>query len=427
MKHVFRDVLPNGIKCYSFPKYNVNVSGIGFRVGSINDPPGKRGISHSGMAHLVEHLLCRESLKYPAREAYLQFRKIMGGVGGSDINIRTDKVSTFYGHGDIRRRRYMFTAFDLLASMLQDKIINQNAFDVEASAVLQEYFQSGIDDPGELVDDLLLQVIYETNPIRKRIDCEPEALFDIKLYDVRQFIRRYYVPKNMFVIMLGPKRDVVKNLAQKYFGEWSAKSCPILDYNHSDDYPKLESIKSLELQKPGIHQYHVQIGFPTENYGTKDAEGLDIIAEILNDRLFVRLREENRIIGKGVYHAACYTNRTYVNGLLNIWYATSSEDFHFEAEMRILQEIKNICENLVSSDEFEAVCTRKLDEYWETITGKAGDLSEMIIDSVCNGDDTLKGLHSFPQRHHKLTRRKIREIANKYLTSPYGKVVLIPN
>lgn len=417
---VLRDVLPNGIRCYSFPHDNFNVSGIGFKVGSINDPCNQRG-----MAHLTEHVLFRESDKYPSRATDIILRQFMGGPD-DDINVRTDYVSTFYGHDDLRMRRYMFKSFDVLASIVQDRILNIEGLDIEKSAVLQEYYLRGIDEPITYSDDLLLQTIYDVNPIRNRIDCEPDELRAIQLSDVRHFVRRYYVPKNMFVIMFGPKREVVNGLVRKYFGDLSHTSKPILDYDHRDDFPKLTSVKSLEMPSPGLHQSHVQIGFPTEVYGSGDSETLDMLADLLEMHLFWRLREENRNLGSGVYRVVCEAMRTYVHGLFSIWFATSSTDFAAEAEARIIKEVKWFCENLVPADEFDAIRTRQISGYRSAFTDYPGILCEMVIESVCNGDEKLEKLHNYPQRLHSVTRRKIREVANKYLSLPYGRVVLQP-
>lgn len=427
MKPVRWGILPNGLRFYSHFDEGEYVSGIGVYCGSIHDPVNSRY-----MAHLTEHMLCRLSTKYDSRTADLIFRKFMGGPD-DDINIRTNKISTFYGHDQLLRRHHMLQVFDVMASFFKDQIIDQEGLSIEAAAVHNEYYLRGKDDMPGSIYDLIHECMYDVNPIRNRIDCELDQLKKADIRSIKRFVRRHYVPNNMFVIMFGQPYKKVERLVYNAFGELPQMADPNIAYDHTDDFPIFTSIKSREVLRPGIGQYHVSIGFPTETYFSKDGEALDVIAKLLEMRLTWRLREGNRDFNGGVYRSPVYVERSFVHGMLYAQFASVSEDFTNQAEEIVLQEMYRLKEESVNKNDRDA-----LDEELSVIIGSLenpyltafqtlpGDLCERVIDAVCNGDKELTHLHSYRDRLHKVTRRMIREVANKYFTKNYARVCIRP-
>ena len=356
----------------------------------------------------------------------LRREKYRGGPD-ADINVRIDRSSTFYGHDSILYRQHMLECFNMYASLLKDKTTNMEALQLESAAVHQEYYLYGIDYIPNLVDDLIHEVMYDRNPARNRVDCRPEDLSAINLQRVSSFVRKYYVPSNMFIVLLGPSFHDSKKMVERLFGRLPQVESPKLDLDLSERFPNLTHTRSLEIERPGIHQYHLGIGFPTETYLSKDAEALDTLSRILAFRVKLKLREGNRDFNKGVYRALSYTPRTFAHGLIYVSVATTSAEFIREAEETIISECKRLREEPVSSEELEAMTRSLLYSYRNAFIKSPGVLSELIIESVCNGDEDLIHLHSFRDRLRKVTRRKIMEVANKYFCLPnYGRVLIKP-
>ncbi len=418
--------LNNGLKFYSQYDWSggTHLAGIGVKVGSLHTPPGC-----VGLPHLVEHLLARESLKYAPLQAEMIFEKHLGDPD-EDINIRIDRASTFYGFGDLLKKEGMLACFDVMANFLRDKIVTAEGIDVEKAAVHNEYYLRGVDSMWSLIDDLMHGLIYERNPARLRIDCEVDDLKGIKRSQIASFIRKHYVPENMFLIMLGPRFEEVREFAKQYFDDLKNKPRPVLDYDHSDNLPVLASIRSNEVERASIGQFHFALGFPTESYMSKDAEALDVLARILAFRLRQRLREGNRIFDQGVYRANVYTSRSFLHGLIYAIFATVSGEFAQKGEGIVLEQIQKLKEELVGDEELDAMVSYIDNSYQDAFKKIALTLSEMIIEAVCNGDDEdgkeLVHLHSFRQRLHKVTRRKLRAVANKYFTPNYARVLIRP-
>jgi predicted Zn-dependent peptidase len=416
--------LKNGMRYYS--QYDWSgltwLSGVGVMAGSIHDPPGKRG-----MAHVVEHLITCRSRKYqdPKRVNSL-FWRYLGGPD-DDRNIRIDRSSTFYGHLDLLRKGYMLNVFDVMASFVHPRrrIIDPELAMAEFAAVHNEYCLRGVDAIEMFLDDSMHGLMYEKNPAGNRIDCDLEDLKKMTVPDVRRFLRRYYVPKNMFVVVLGPPFREVKDLAEKYFGDLDVVTEPVLDYDHTDDLPELKDVKQLEIIREGIHQYHCGIGFPTEASSSLDAEAIDVLARIWEMRL-ERLRDENREFEGGVYRNPVEVSRSFTHGLIWARFATVSGEFEKYAEKAILEETKKLKTDLVGDEELEAAKGRMADVYTDAFRNTANNLAEMIIEAVCNGDKDLVRLHDFKNRLRKVTRHRLRDAANKYFTRHYARVLIRP-
>lgn len=413
--------LPNGFRFYSQYDWSgsTNLAGIGVKAGAIHAPPGC-----VGLPHLVEHLLARESLKYPPLDADLIFKKILGNPD-EDINIRIDKISTNFGFGDLLRREDMLLCLDVMAQFLRDRILTSEGIDVEKSAVYNECHLRGRDIMPVLLDDLMHQLVYERNPARYRIDGEIGDIEKIKRSQIKSFINKHYVAGNMFLIVFGPKFDEVRKLAEKYFGDWEAKPQPQFNYDHSDGFPVISSPKSLEVCRD-ISQHHLALGFPTENYMSRDAETLDALAKILAFRLGRRLRDGNREFNGGVYRANVDISRSFIHGLIYASFATVGGEFVKMAESAVIEELQKLKRELVNDRELDAVVYRTDTTYREAFRKAPLTLAEMVIEAVCNGDEELIHLHSFRQRLYKVKPKKILAVANKYFGPNYIRVLIKP-
>jgi predicted Zn-dependent peptidase len=416
----------NGMMLYYFPDaLSTNVSGIGFGAGSIYDPLGKKGL-----AHAVEHGMCRVSRKYPdPYKTELALRQYLGRPDRGSWMIRTDHTSVFYGHGNLLRRKHMYAVFDIMESFVHSayRVLDAEGMqNVEIPAVRNEYCLSGTDWAPAVVGELLYRGLYTTNPVHWRIDGEFDQVSAVTPQDAEKFVRRFYVPKNAFMIMIGPDADLVKALAERYFRDWtSPATVPVLDYDHSDDIPKLPGVLSSYTARD-IKQYHLGMAWPTEVYDSPDGEAIDVLANILETRAW-RVREGNTDPEAGAYRVPVETERTMVHGMMSFWAATLSRDYVGKAEKIVLAEIADLRENLSSNEEFDGAVANLRDGYMDAFLSSPGNLAEMIINAATNGDPELNGVYGFRDRLHRVTRRKVREAANKYLaTDAYVRAVVGP-
>ncbi|MBI2639765.1 MAG: insulinase family protein [Candidatus Sungbacteria bacterium] len=421
MKRVSAGGLKNGFRFYTQLDAYTHVSGVGGKVGSVHDPPNSHGLSLRGICHLNEHIVGTYS-----RDDELKFEKY--GCGPEEkVNIRVNHTSTFFGHGHLLKREQMLELFDIIARGVRHPTIDQAAVDREGAAVLNEYYLHGIDLMEDLLSAAIHQAMYEKNPAKNRIDCEPEDLARIEVKDIQKFFKAYFVPNNMFAVLLGPSFHKAREIAEKYFGDLEPRTVPPLNYDYSETRPALVTPKLIEIERKGIHQYHVAVGFPTNPYGDKDDEVLDVLSYILRWRMRESLRAQNTELGKGTYRAKKFTSRSSVHGMIYAAFATPSKDFAFWGLEKILEICNDLKNKWVLNDELEAMSGKLYNGYVEDFTIAPDELSERIIEAAANGDEDMRRLNSFLGRLSRVGKKSIMRVANEYFTTPnYVAVIIKP-
>lgn len=398
--------------------------GIGIKTGSLYDPPGKLG-----MAHLAEHVMCAASKNVPDYEMDLLFEKLTDGPEGN-IDISTNQTCTFFGpYSPLYYERHMKLLFETLSNMIKDRVITENSLAAEKAAVHNEHYLRGTDIAETIPCELIHQALYENNPARNSIDGDIEHVKSVTLKEVRQFVEQYYVPQNMFLIFLGPNFQKAMEIARQNFNDWHPRRIqiyPSLDAASYDIYPVLNGIKSLELAKTGISQYHVTVGFPTENYLSGDAEALDILARLLAFRIKRRLRNDNLEFNKGTYRALGFTARTFLHGIIYFGFATLNSEFAKYGEDVILGECRKLKTELIDPKELDAFIFSLYYQYLDAFKKSPAGMAELILQAATNGDTELEKMYLTGQKIKTTTRSKLREIANKYFTDNYARAILKP-
>lgn len=422
MQQIKFDRASNGMMCYSQVSTAAHVGGVAIKCGSVNDPSSKRGL-----AHLVEHILFGGYDPESERDVDLNYyEKYMGGPDAFAA-VETGFVHTFYGSNQLLRRKHVLDCFDRLCRMVSERRVTAIAVAREKAAVHNEYYLRGTDYLPGMMDVWLRQLIYTTNPVANRIDCELPEFEAVTASDVRNFIRKWYVPQNMFAILFGPTLAEVKKRVEKNFADLTSASKPRLEFDSSDSFPALREVKSKIVNVPHISQHHLAIGYPTEAYATKDAEAIDVMLRILAFRVRMRLRHDNQDFHKGVYRALALAERTYLHGMISIWFATiGGDEFIKSGEAVIMEEIEKLKRDLVFSDELDAIKKNMEWFYRSVFRDGPGFLADMVVQHVANGDDELIGLHSYIPSLERVSRKRIRDVANKYFTKNFARVIARP-
>lgn len=415
--------LKNGMRYYSHFDAGMHIGGIGVKAGSIHDPPKMRG-----MAHLVEHCIFCRSRKYPAEVVDCRYYERYMGGPEENANVRTFFTSTYYGHDMLLWRPHLMDCFEMIVNLVKHHEIDDNLVKSEKSAVHNEAELHGSDLPWMSVHDMARKLLYVKNPAGNRIDAELPEFERIKRQDVRNFIRRFNVPKNMFAVLFGPEHQKVKQIVERYFDDWGATTEPTIEYDGSDNVPVLTSVRQTERIFCGLKQNHLAMAFPTEVYGSKDDEAVEILCRILSMRLRRRLRGDNTDFNKGVYRVFAVPERSKYHGAIYIWFATvGGMDTVSEYEEIVLKEMRKLTETLVSAEEMDSIRNNLEYRYRASFRDNPGALSELVIDAATNDDEDLIGLHSYLPNLEKVTRGKLREVAKKYFTPFYARALIRRN
>ena len=404
------DLKSNGIRVYYFYDSGgtTHICGVGFRVGSIHDKDAK------GIPHLVEHSISRESLTHSGDEVYRLLWRYFGD--SENLRIQTDPNCTYYGGGGVYQRRYMHEVMPLFVSLVRDRLITGIGINTEKGAIYNEFPLTESDVMSERLQLAFLQAMYETNPIRFSVlGKDRENLVSVEPYALRRFVKKFYVAQNMFVPIFGPSRDESRKFAERYLDDWPHNGSPAsIDLQSFDKLPLISSPRISELSLPGLQTNYVQIGFPTECYTSNDDAALDIIAHIIKGRMVNILREKNIDPRKGVYRSPGYTCRTLTHGEIGVWFTSVDNDYALYGREMALKEFTRFREELVSKLDIEDAISTARESFFMKFRDSSEQVLDMVIESASRGDPDLTHLHSYPDRLGKITKRTLRNVANKY-------------
>ena len=193
-----------------------------------------------------------------------------GAVGQ---NATTDKEFTKYFVNLPR------SAFEFWCKMEADRLMSpvMRQFYQERDVVLEERRMRSEDDPGGKLYELLLGIAYQRHPYRAPVIGYERDIRSLTASQLEVFRRRYYVPKNIVVSLVGrvdPERDI--QVVEEYFG--SLPSAPEIERDIPEEGPQ-EGERRVQLSMAASPE--VIIAYRKPNYPDPNDPPISVMAEIL--------------------------------------------------------------------------------------------------------------------------------------------------
>lgn len=227
--------LQNGLR-YAVRKNGVPPGQVSIRIrvdaGSLHEADSERGF-----AHLLEHLVFRQSKYLGDGEAIPRFQRL-GATFGSDTNAETSPVSTTYKLDlpDVTPDKLEET-FRLLSGMMIAPTLSEANVRTDVPIVLAEKRERG--GAAERVSDAMQQTLFAGQKLAVRqVIGTVETLEAANQNSVRAFHARWYRPENVTVIAVGDADPAtLAALTRKYFGDWKGVGKPAPAPDFGDPLP----------------------------------------------------------------------------------------------------------------------------------------------------------------------------------------------
>lgn len=280
--------LPNGLKIiFAEDPYAPTLSlHSWFAVGSRHERPGK-----SGLAHLFEHLMFKES----AHLAEGEFDDRMERLGGQ-VNAATWLDFTFY-HEDLPAA-HLEEALALEAERLAHLTIQERQLATEL-AVVQNERQYRVSDSveGELLE-LVMQLAFRRHPYRNPVIGWEKDLRRLRLPDCRQFFRTYYAVNNLTLVLAGAFDSAAAlTWIERFYGAMPAVPRPKLSLPR-ESWPKPRR----RILRRAVAADRFFLAYPAPPLLHRDQPPLLLLNRLLcggeTSRLYRRLVEEQPILGE---------------------------------------------------------------------------------------------------------------------------------
>jgi zinc protease len=212
--------LDNGLR-YAVRANGVPPEQVAIRIridaGSLHERDGERGF-----AHLLEHLLFRESKYLGPAQAIPTWEKL-GASFGNDTNAMTTPTQTVY-QLDLpgATPEKLETSFKLLSGMVREPVLSDANVRAEVPIVLAEKRESG--GAAERVADASRAALFAGQRLANRSPIGTEATLNAATGNaVADFHRRWYRPEKTVIAIAGDVDPLVlAGLVEKYFGDWKA-------------------------------------------------------------------------------------------------------------------------------------------------------------------------------------------------------------
>lgn len=176
--------------------------------------------SELGYAHLLEHLLFRQSKYLGVSEAIPTWQRL-GATFGSDTNAETSPTHTVFKLDlpNIDPAK-LDESMKLLSGMVRAPVLSDANVHTEVPIVLAEKRERG--GPGERVSEATLKTLFAGQRLAERITIGTEdALNAANGKSVQAFYDRWYRPENTVISVVGDLDPVLfASLIEKYFGDW---------------------------------------------------------------------------------------------------------------------------------------------------------------------------------------------------------------
>ena len=355
--------LDNGLR-YGVRENGVPPGQVSIRVridaGSLYETDEERGF-----AHLLEHLLFRESQYLGKSEAIPTWQRL-GATFGSDTNAETSPTHTVYKldlpSADPAKLR---ESMKLLSGMVRAPVLSTENVRTEVPIVLAEKRERG--GPGERVSEQSMKTLFAGQRLAERITIGTEdSLQAATGASVQAFYDRWYRPGNTVISVVGDMDPMLfASLIEEYFGGWQGKGPavaapdfgdPVPPANVAADNPVGEVAVIVEPDLPRSFTYGIMRPWRQVNDTIAYNEGRlreQLALALINRRLEARARAN----GSYLYAQADESKISRSTHATLVTFAPLSEDWRGS-----LEEIRGVIADATTNPPTEEEIERELAE-----------------------------------------------------------------
>ena len=386
-----------------------------YRVGAMDEPPGK-----TGLAHFLEHLMFKGTKSLKPGE----FSAIVARNGGRENAFTSDDYTGYF----------QTVASDRLETMMRweaDRMVNLTLTDAliepERKVIFEERNMRVENSPAALLHEHVNVALYMNHPYRRPAVGWAHEVAALTRDDLLRFYRDWYAPNNAVLVLSGDvTAEKVRPLVEKYYGPIPARVLPSRpDWRE----PPQAASRRVVLR-------HRQVGQPTwsrrflaPSYRTGAREhvyALQVLAEILGGGSTSRLYRSLAIDAKTAAGAgAWYDSNARGPGVFGVYAAPLPGKTVERIEELVEAEIRKLLDRGVTDDEVRTAIVRLQDQSVyarDSINGPARVLGGAVAIGM-----TIEDVETWPERIGAVTRDAVNAAARAVLRIDHSVTgILLP-
>ena len=247
----------------STPLIAVNIL---YKVGSRNENPDK-----TGFAHLFEHLMFSGSRNVKDYDVPIQ------EAGGDNNAFTNSDITNFY---NILPKENLETALWLESDRMLDLNINQRSLDVQKKVVVEEFYETSINQPYGNLWHKLSETAFRVHPYKwPTIGAEVAHIENAQLEDVQAFYSKNYLPNNAILVVTGNFNETeAEEKIEKWFGDIPAGN---VEQSDPEEEPLQQGFRQIVLNdKVPADALFMAFHMPGRTH--PDFAAYDVLSDILS-------------------------------------------------------------------------------------------------------------------------------------------------
>jgi len=318
-----------------------------YRAGASDENSGK-----SGIAHLLEHLLFKETENVENGE----FSKTVAALGGSDNAFTSQDYTAYYQRVS---KQYLDLMMYYESDRMRNLKISELDFNTEVKVVIEERSQRTDSKPGALFNEQNMASLYLNHPYGVPIVGWRHELEDLDREDAIDFYKTYYSPNNAILIVSGdvdPKN--VQVLANNFYG--SLKNTIYLDVRKRPSEPPQIVERRLIFEDERVSQPYITrtyLAAERDSGQQREAAALTLLADLIGSDgiqsiLGKILQLDNK---KAIYTNAYYNGLSYDDTNFSLIVVPNSDVTLLDIETELDRVINTFISNGIDEDHLERI------------------------------------------------------------------------
>ncbi|HMK33826.1 MAG TPA: pitrilysin family protein [Desulfomonilaceae bacterium] len=378
-------------------------------VGSAYEKDSERGISH-----VIEHM----AFKGTKRRGVSKIAEEVEQIGG-DINAYTSWDETVFHL--VVPSSATTQGIDILTDAVFRPTMDPRELEKEKKVVLEEVLEEQ-DRPEQVASNLLFKTAYIESPYRFPVIGSKQIIEKITRKDIMDFRKRWYVPENMFLVVVG---DVDPASVRKDVETLTSdvKRTGFFGISLPQERPQ-KDVRSALVRARNAQEPRLDIAFHIPSMKGNDVNALDLAADILasrNDSRLVQILKQEKAL---VNTISAYSLTPKEPGLFTISATLPAKNLE-AATREIMEELARLAATPPPAEELKEAKTHIESEHVyarETVQGIArsmGTYQNQLNDA--DYEEKYLALNSAVAPSH------ISEVVTKYLMPPNITIsVLLP-
>lgn len=336
-----RFTLSNGLRVLVHPDHSTPMAVVNvlYDVGARDEDP-----SHTGFAHLFEHLMFGGSINIPDYDEPLQM------AGGENNAYTTNDLTNYYIQLPADN---LETALWLESDRMLSLAFGEKSLATQRKVVCEEFKEHYLNKPYGDVWHKMRELAYTTHPYRwMTIGKELSHIEKASLEQVKNFFFKHYTPSNAILVIAGHvETGKVKPLVEKWFGDIPAGT----KYNRQlPQEPAQEKARSLTVKANVPLDLLCKTWHMTDRLG-ETYHATDLLTDILgggaSSRLYHALVKEQQLFS----NIDCYHFGSTDRGLLTIEGKLVKGIAMEKAEAALMEQIQQVINERVPDNELQKV------------------------------------------------------------------------